>query len=442
MGLFDKFLKPKKNTPPPTQQASLFGRFSDAYRTLERQTYWNKAVDFFEKKKYQASIKAFLDYLSDKNLKNVTYTVEESTINFEILQGSKKIIGKVNGVMVEIEVKVAKCRQLSVGFMKRLMEKNYQLKYGRFALDTENNISMKFETHLLDASPYKLYEAFKEVATNTDKLDDLLIDEYEELTSMDIGHLKDASPQEKEVKYQFIKEEINKTLAIVKSLDETKVASGFAFLLLNLTYKIDYLTKPEGYMMEVLERMHRIYFAHDHRTISAKCELLVEELEDILKRSEDDIKKEFYQVVSTFGITGRVTHERVQSFIDGELPAMDWFLKNDYQQIALAIPGYIIGYCLFNFTLPQPDRELFHLYYEITEPQYFKNLGYSNNYYDLTTQKMNKTAIKNGIQDIIKNNKTLYPYMVPDLSELVFISLPLFAKSYLTMIADLDMTAK
>ena len=60
----------------------------------------------------------------------------------------------------------------------------------------------------MDASPYKLYFAFKEVATKADKLDDLLIDEFEVLHHTDESLLLHSSEQEKEVKYQFIVEEI------------------------------------------------------------------------------------------------------------------------------------------------------------------------------------------------------------------------------------------
>ena len=61
--------------------------------------------------------------------------------------------------------------------MRRLVESNYVLEYSRYGLDDDDNLVIKFDTSALDASPYKLYYALKEVAANADKQDDLLLDE-------------------------------------------------------------------------------------------------------------------------------------------------------------------------------------------------------------------------------------------------------------------------
>ena len=92
----------------------------------------------------------------------------------------KKAVGKANIEKVTIEAKIAKTDTLNIGFMRRLLERNFQLRYSRFALDEENNITIRFDTSVLDGSPYKLYYALKELTTNADKLDDLLIDDLDD----------------------------------------------------------------------------------------------------------------------------------------------------------------------------------------------------------------------------------------------------------------------
>ena len=52
-----------------------------------------------------------------------------------------------------------------------------------------------------------------------------------------------------------------------------------AYLLLDLVYKLDFLLIPEGYTMEALERMHRMYFAReDGQPVTYKNVRLLSEL--------------------------------------------------------------------------------------------------------------------------------------------------------------------
>ena len=39
---------------------------------------------------------------------------------------------------------------------------------------------------------------------------------------------------------------------------------------------------------------------------------------------------------------------------------------------AMAIPGYIVGYCLFNYAIPKPDKDFFFLYYQIMYGTFFE----------------------------------------------------------------------
>jgi hypothetical protein len=294
----------------------------------------------------------------------------------------------------------------------------------------------------LDGSPYKLYYALKELTTNADKLDDILIDEFRMLKPVDTVHLIDLPLKEKEVKYNYVINQINVALAAMDSgkpsLD--KYPGGYAYVLLNLSYKLDYLTKPEGFMMETLERIHRIYFTTDKQNPAQKNVIIRKELKKLLGRTKEDYFLEMYLTKSTFGITKPVNHDRVVGFIDGELHNMDWYNEHEYHAIAISIPGYIVGYCMFNFAAPRPDRELFHLYYQIVEADYFKNLGFTLNYYDSVKNTFDKKAIKRAINDITENNKELYGRMSPDKSLLKFDTLTNFAKSFLVMIRNLDLT--
>lgn len=418
-----------------------FGRYSDSYKGRDRYTAWDESLELFDKQEYLESYKQFLYYLRDEEEDNVRYEEVKGGLKFELYQGSKKISGMASPQKVRVEAKVVKAQALNVGFMRRLMEQNYNLRYSRFALDEEGNITIVFDTYTLDGSPYKLYYALKEVATKADKQDDLLLEEFKMLQPVDASHLQYLPLPEKEVKYQFIRQEIETALHEMEhgKLDKTQYAGSFAYLLLALLYKLDYLVKPEGFMMEALELIHRKYYENDNQSTVYKNQALCKGLRQLLERDKESFFHEMYRVKSTFGITYSVGHDQVAGLIDTELHNMDWYQEHAYHTLAMAIPNYIVGHCMFNFAPPKPDRSLFHLYYQVVEAAYFKQLGFTTNYYDAESGQFDKRGIKQAITAIAADNGSLYARLRPDTSILSFDSLPDFAKSFLLMVRNLDL---
>ena len=440
MGFFDRFFGSTIESIP--QPAINFGRYSDSYKSKEQYAAWEESLNLFEKQEYLASFRSFFTYLRDVKEKNVTFSEEKGEIRFELIQGSKKIVGIANRKKVKAEAKIAITEHLNIGFMRRLMEENFKMRYSCFALDADNDITIIFETKILDASPYKLYYALKEVATKADKLDDLLIDEFDALHHTDETLIEHATEKEKEVKYQFVIQEIEDVLQEIESgkLNEHQYPGGIAYLLLNLSYKLDYLTVPEGMLMETLERIHRLYFSKNTKTNLQKNAILQKEYQQLVKQPKVDFFKGMYQVKTSFGITKPVTHDRVVSFIDGELNQMDWYNEHGHFKVAMAIPGYIVGYCLFNYAIPKPDKDLFFLYYQIMYGTFFEQLGFKLDLVDFKQQTFNKKGIKRAIKEIVVANKEKYPNLSPNVHKLSFDGQIKFAKSYLTMVRNLDLT--
>ena len=418
-----------------------FGRYSDAYKSKGQYAAWDKSLELFDEDKYMAAYESFFTYLCDVEEQNVQWQREGDLYQFRVLQGSKVITGTASAKKLRVETVVAKTDALNIGFLRRLVELNFDLKYSRYALDDSGNIIMVFDTYTLDGSPYKLYFAIKELATNSDKQDDLLIDEFDMVHLSDIGILQMIPDKEKEVKYAFFKKKIGEVLEIYGSgrLSVQKYPGAFAYLFLNLSYKLDYLTKPEGFVMESLERMHRVFFTKDGKSNVYKNQTLQKEFKKLKDRPQEDFFKELYNVTSTFGITNPVNHDQVVNFIDGELHNMDWYQENNHEEIALAIPGYVVGYCLFNYAVPKPDKDLFHLFYQIVEIDYFKALGFELDYIQ-EDGKLDRKAIKRAIERIEKNNEDTFPKFSPNTRLLKYGSLVSFSASYLEMMRELDLT--
>ncbi|MCI5082796.1 MAG: hypothetical protein MRY78_13955 [Saprospiraceae bacterium] len=441
MGLFDRlFGHPGEEDVQPNIK---FGRYSDSYKAPENYNAWDLALEAFEEERYLECYRYFFRYLRDDAEDNVRYwDNDEKGIEFEIYQGSVKITGCASNKRVRAEAKVVRTEALNVSFMRRLIEQNFELKYSRFALDTNQNIAIVFDTYSLDGSPYKLYYALKELATRADKHDDLLLDEFRNLQAVDNDHLEELPHHEKEVKYDFLVREINRILKEIETgnLNKEQYPGGIAYLLLSAIYKLDFLVVPEGFMMETLERIHREYFNKDGKSTIQKNQILCKELKKLIDRPKDDFFKEMYRVKSTFGITTPVNHDRIVSFIDNNLNNMDWYEENGYSTIAMAIPAYIVGFCMFNYAVPGASRDFFLLYFQVIEQAYFDALGFNLNLRDQKSGKLDKKRIKRAIERVVEKNKPVYTKLNPIYSILKFDSLPAFAKSYLLMVRNLDMT--
>ena len=426
-----------EDQPQPDIQ---FGRYTDSYKTAKQYDAWDVALEKFEDEAYLESYRNFLIYLCDEKEENVTWIEKEGKIEFDFFQGSKKISGVADEKNFRAIAKIAKTKSLNIGFMRRLVEQNFDLRYTRYALDPDDEIVIIFGSPTIDSSPYKLYQALKELATKADKQDDLLLNEFEDLLPLENQHIVPLSDEEKEIKYQFICQKISSIFGIMDNgrLSPGQYTGAMAYLTLDLCYRLDYLISPEGFMTDLFERVHRKYFENDGKPTSQKNQYMRKEFQKLLDRPKEEYFKELYRVKTTFGITVPVNLDKMVSFIDGEIGNMDWYADNRHEEVAMAIPGYIIGYCLFNYATPKPIRELFELYYQITEPAFFKELGFTNSYQQ-AKGGLDKRAIKRAFDKIEKANKSTYPSLRIETSKIDFSSMPKFAKSFLMMIRVLDL---
>lgn len=442
MNLFDRLFSSHK---PPKQPDIPFGRYTDAFKNKAQTDIFNRALEQFESGERLNAYRTFLDYLKDERTDNIEWHEktegEQTTLHFSFWQGSRRITGTASADKVTAESRIAIADDLQVGFLRRLMEANYSLKFSRFALTADNALAIKFDSHGVDGSPLKILTALRELAVHADKQDDLLLDEFKTLRPAEERTYGDIPEAEKEVKYAYIRAQIEHAFAELDKgkPDLNQYPGVYAYLLLALAFKFDYLIKPEGFMMDVMERIHTIYFAKNDRSSQAKITNIRKEFAKLLDRSKEDFFKEMYRTRSTFGINPAVGHQHIAQLIEGELPKMEWPLQQNYTTLALAVPQYIAGFALFHYAPPQPDRDLLHLFFQITEPTFFRNLGFHIPFV-VDTGRLNKVAIVNEIKEIKSRHRADYTRFKPAISDLDFGSEALFAKSYLLMIKDLDLS--
>lgn len=442
MSVFEPLLfwKNWKKKAEPVQPDVLFGRFAEIKRSAEQNAAWESATKKFEAGEQLAAWEGVLKFLKHAHQENLTFEKTADGLQFTLVQGSKKIFGWADALHFRAEARIAMAGAENVGYLRMLVEHNRLLKYTRFALDPENRIVMLFDSAAADAAPLKILAGLKELATQADKHDDILIDEFPVLTAIDEGVQFPISEAEKQVKIDFLRKKISETFEKMEkaALRPEFTAGAQAYLLLHLIYSLDFLVRPEGFTMETLERIHRSYFENDGRNKTQKIITARRDLQKILDRSDDELRRELYRTIATFGITRPVDHEKIVQFIDGEQSSLQFLIDTNQPEIALSVPGYVAGYSMFNYALPKPDHALFLLFFKITEADYFKKLGFEHDFWK--NGGLNGEAIKAEIDRICEQNRADFPQIKPATGILKFDSLPLFAQSFLALIRHLNLT--
>ena len=431
-----------RNRTEEASSQSVFGRFSDSQKSEGKYDRWDQALKAYEEGLFLENFTHVLEFLKDDDLNNLSYSEDRGIISFHFYQGSKLIKGTADRNKLRAESKIAVTSELELGFTRTLIEQNFGLQYCRFALSEDDDICIIFDTYAVDASPYKIYYALKELASKADKHDDILLSEYPSLSIVNNHHISKVPQKLKDAKYQFIKSRITNIIDHIDSgkINIQKYPAGLCYLILDLIYKIDYLVKPEGYTLDLVEEIHQTYFQSKSQNIHAKNQKVIQKLKVWLERPRIDFDKEIYEVISTFGITMPSGHDKLAEFIESELPNMDWYYDNKYDDVALAIPSYLVGYLMFSYALPDPDRDFLHVLYEIIETEYFAEMGFINKYWNKGS--LNASAIKKKIYKIANEHVEKYPRIKPNVDTINFGDICMFSKSYMIMLSKLDMYKK
>lgn len=396
--MFDKlFGWGKKKMEEP---AIPLGRYSDNNKTVEKVNRWNESDNLFKQQQYPESIEAFFDYLRDEAEQNVVLERNGAGGRFHLYQGSKIVRGEFNHEHLVAEVTLARMAQPSVPVMRRLLEMNFNLYYSRYALDGDR-LCMRFDSNIKAANPNKLYYGLKELAIKADKLDDLLVQEFSALQTIDTEHITEMPAAEKEVRYRFFSKWIQETIDYTASLDADKLAGAIAYMLLSLVFRIDYMLCPEGKLQLELEKIIDIYFRKEEKPTTERNQAMIEAYRKLLAKSPEEVYPFFFRSKHTFSIVAPQNHKLVNEAIQAATQNMTWYRDNQYPLIANAILEYGFSFCQYSYSLPRPLADLFRLFMQINHADYFRALGFTTSYYDAASNEFEVDNIRQRIEDII-----------------------------------------
>jgi len=419
------------------EPAIYFGRYSDNNKPVEKVNRWTDAENLFKEKKYPESFDAFFEYLRDDAVDNVAHERNESNGRFEFYQGSKIVRGNYNNEQLQAEVTLARMPNPNVPVMRRLLEMNFNLYYSRYALEGER-LCMRFDSEIETANPSKLYYGLKELSTKGDKQDDLLVQDFSTLQTIDIEHIIPIPNEEKEVKYDWLQKWTGETLTHVKTLDADKFSGGIAYLLLALAYRLDYLIVPEGKILHDLEKIVELYFKKDERQTTEKNRDMMDSFEKLMNRPKEEVFEALYRSKHTFAIVTPQNYKTIADAIYNTNQNINWYRDNNYPSIAAQIVEYGIAYCQYSYSLPRPVTELFHLFMMINHGEFFKALGFNASYYDVQTKRFDGDKITGRIRQVIDAWKPKYPNLKMKLENLKYDSLVSFNVSFTTELEYLN----
>lgn len=432
----------KKKTSPEAEATEVsFGRYSDNNKTVQKTKRWTDADNLFKEKKYHESIAAFFEYLRDDSQQNVLLSKNAAENEFSFFQGSKIVRGRYDNEKLSAEVTLAKMTVPSVPVMRRLLEHNFNLYYCRYALVNEK-LCMRFDTDIETANPNKLYYALKELATRGDKQDDLLLQDFSSLQSMDTEHLVPISDEEKEVKYKYLMKWIRETLQLIEPLDAEKMSGGIAHLLLNLAYRIDFLIVPESKLLYDLEDIVTIYFLKDEKPIPEKNKAMIAAFRKVLEKTREDVFPFLFRSKHTFAITMPQVQKTISDTIYGANQNMIWYRDNDYAAIAQQVSEYGLGYCQYNFSLPKPITDLYLLLMKVVYADFFGELGFTTELYNSKIPEFNVGLIEERINAIINEWKEKFPQIGFKTENLKYDSLLSFTHSFTSEVEFVNTESK
>lgn len=421
----------------------IFGKYNDFVKSNEQLQSLREAERQFKKLQYLMAYRNLIQYLMNPRKDNIRFLEDTAElIRFELIQGSKLCMVTLTPSHVLAESKVAEIKQGKVSLLRKLLEQNYYLIYSKILL-RDNQIIIRFESNTVDCPPEKLYLGLIELSVKADAMDDTLLEEFFDYLIPVDEEVKILLPDEiKKVKYQYFVKWINETLDKISGFDESVDPLITSYLLLTLTYRIDYLLHPEGIIATELDKVNYTYFLDETKGIDEKIEFVTDLYRNLLNKNETEISKHFYYLNNSFSLLQPVSYQIIQEVIAENQRHIKWLEDNALEEYKTVIYEYISGYCLFNFKLPKPVVKLLHIVFIVLYPEYFKDLGIEEKLYNKKENSFNISLIKEKISGIITESRELYTELEFNTDELSFETPDSFFQSFYMLISKMNLKQK
>jgi hypothetical protein len=427
----------------PGLEQMRFGRYSDNNKSLDKTNSWYKAEDSFKAKNYSASLVSLFDYLRDNAEDNVRFYPDGDKFTFELVQGSKILKGECDGKTIVARVPLATMTSPTTAVMRRLLDLNFNLFYCRSAMDEQNTLYFVFDTEIPSASPNKMYYALREMATKADRLDDMLLEDFETLTETGTEHIQKPDAKELEVKYKYFRKWIEETLGKASELNPDSFSGSIAYLFLTLIYRIEFLITPQGKLMSAIEKISGLYWIKkEELPLVERNQMMKEAITKLLDIGMEEFAASMYRTKASFAVTNPPAWDKLREYIINPNKDSAWYVENKYPELALVISEYGMVYNQFIHSMPRVMTDLTLIHMATMHSDYFAKLGMKGRFYDTERQELNKTEIERAVNDALKRYKDKYKDMNWDAGKIKYSSLLEFSVSFGDQMANLNMDVK
>ncbi len=368
---------------------------------------WNKSLELYVQHDYIESYFSLLQFLRDPKLENITTDKNNHILEFELYQGSKKILGRITDHDIDIYSDIVGYEDsIPSELLEVLLQENYKFRYAKFTL-TNETIRLVFTGPVSLVPPTVLYEALKELSITADSYDDVLIEKYNNFKPINTQHIIQLSDKEVETKIKYFRLWLKNALSLTEKLGRDKrqkdINKGtIGYVLLATVYKIYYLLAPEGVLLDHLRRLDTFYWTSDLDVIN-KNEYLVGAFSELLSWTNSVISRSLYKVISTFSTVQSVRNHRLIDFISTEFEAARQYIIQGYSEFYNIIVEYIIGYLNFHVALKPEYKELFDILWRVNNDNFFLDLGFSVRY--ITRGKLNSFVIEYRLNKVLDKYK-------------------------------------
>ncbi|WP_294966364.1 hypothetical protein [Sulfurimonas sp.] len=423
-----------------TQLRHPFGRGINATIAPDEEELFNKSYEAFEKHEvleaYEYFFKSLENYSADTPNQNIITKKEDDKLEFEIFQGSARIVGTVTQESLYAEAIMIKTADAEVALKRYILERNYQLTYAYYFSD-EEYVKLKLYHDNASVSPQKIFFPLREISLNADFDKEHIKTEFPDITLQDTGHLVKLDNEELKIKYDFLHKWIDELDAKILTLPTNDNAGMQAFLYLHVLFKVDYLLVPKCEIYQKISKKIQHYFADESNPTEFKNEELKKYIAKLRDMSFEDFSTKFYSSKYTFNPMEKTSHEEMSNFISESLIKIRWYKNNRYTQIIPTMYKYISFYILYNYGLNPVTKALIHTLVEIQNPAFFKALDYIP-LYDEEKEVFVKKAIVSKVEDAITPHLSQYKELEPFGDELNFSSLNDLSNSYLLQLKHLN----
>lgn len=420
------------------------GRYSDNNKSPDKINKWYKAEDLYKAKQYEESVLAFFNYITDEREGNVTLqNTNGKNFNFQILQGSKRILGSYDGKKIVGEVSLAIMDYPGVAIMRRLLELNYNLYYTRAALKDDKTLCLLFDTDISTASPEKMYYGLRELAISGDRQDDLLIADFSTLKGTDTNNTQQLSSGEIAIKYKYFKNWITGTLQEVEVLNQDSFSGAIAYMLLGLVYRIDFFFTPEGPLFSDLEKIYRIYWEKKEQVALVERNRLMKlAIKKLLDVTLEAFTFSVYNATYTFSAGTPPSSEKVREHIINANKDAQWYIENKHPEIAVRLVAYGLLHNQFIYSMPKVQTSLIKILMAVIHHDYCTELWPDVKFYDAEHKKFNRDLIEHTTNKALEAFKERYEHIRWDNERIRYNTLFDFCISYSEQIANLNLKTK